>query len=499
MQRWLDYAVTPPLPLPDTVDGMLAYLTQVLGHACYESWTLTRVKQTYPALGDAKADKPALFQLLLDHPQAVEWWQGGRLRCAPADQAPKAQEVLRQLLNAHRRRFQSIDGNVPSTAKEDHALRWISLIDGRTPVALRTWLGGGVGRFQNQDSTTNTLAVNDDASALALFLEERASRSRHTLRAYAADLRKLIGWSRDRQRGPLSDLTRNDLLAYKHRLSQPHVSVNDDGAQQIKGAGVSTQARAMAVVASLYQYWYDTGYLIANPAAGLVSGTQVRTGFAPTRFLPPAALAACDQMIGAAVAQADDLLQLRRQAIWALFRYGGVRLAELVWDSRTNLPRIESDDDGRWALYVTGKGDKHRVIPLPDVATSPIKVYRAARGLTRSPLHWEAIPLIHGFKGGSLKESGLYREVKAIFVEVGCSLAADSPARAVLLAVASPHWLRHAYARALVVDHQVPLTVAQSLLGHASIQTTAGYAKTDLSQLREFVDLSFRIGEDGRK
>jgi integrase/recombinase XerC len=52
-------------------------------------------------------------------------------------------------------------------------------------------------------------------------------------------------------------------------------------------------------------------------------------------------------------------------------------------------------------------------------------------------------------------------------------------------------WLRHAYAKALVVDHQVPLPVAQALLGHASVQTTAAYAKTDLPQLRAFAEKSF--------
>ncbi|MYM94127.1 tyrosine-type recombinase/integrase [Duganella vulcania] len=494
MQRWLDHAVTPPQLLPDTVDGTLAYLTQVLGHACYEAWTLLRVKQIYPSLGDAKAAKPALFQLLLAHQQVIEWWQGGRLRCAPADQAPKQQDVLKQLLASHRRRFQTVDGDLPPAAEVDGVLGWITLVDGRTPVSLHAWLCGSIGRFQNHDVATNTLAAVDDASALVLFLQERASRSRHTLRAYANDLRKLIEWCRDRQYGPLSDLTRTDLLAYKHQLSEHRVSTDDDGSQQIKGAGESTLARAMAVVASLYQYWYDTGYLIANPAAGLLSGTQVRTGFVPTRFLPPAALAVCDLMMARAVAQTDNLTQRRRQAIWALFRYGGVRLAELAWDSRTNLPRIESDDEGRWALYVMGKGDKQRVVPLPDVAIGPIKAYRVARGLSSSLSRFEVIPLIHGFKGGSLMESGLYAEVKAIFVEAGGALAIDSPVRAVLLASASPHWLRHAYARALVVDHKVPLTVAQSLLGHASIQTTAGYAKTDLSQLREFVDLSFKAG-----
>ena len=55
----------------------------------------------------------------------------------------------------------------------------------------------------------------------------------------------------------------------------------------------------------------------------------------------------------------------------------------------------------------------------------------------------------------------------------------------------SPHWLRHAYARTLVVDRQVPLPAAQALLRHASVQTTAEYAKTDLSKLREFVERSF--------
>lgn len=67
----------------------------------------------------------------------------------------------------------------------------------------------------------------------------------------------------------------------------------------------------------------------------------------------------------------------------------------------------------------------------------------------------------------------------------------DKDSTQALLRKASPHWLRHAYARTLVVDHQVPLPAAQALLGHASVQTTAAYARTDLSQLRAFVDATF--------
>ena len=57
--------------------------------------------------------------------------------------------------------------------------------------------------------------------------------------------------------------------------------------------------------------------------------------------------------------------------------------------------------------------------------------------------------------------------------------------------VALPHGMHHAYALTLVVDTRVPLPAAQALVSHASVRTTAAYAKTDLSQLREFVELGF--------
>ncbi|WP_159106137.1 hypothetical protein [Herbaspirillum sp. B65] len=99
--------------------------------------------------------------------------------------------------------------------------------------------------------------------------------------------------------------------------------------------------------------------------------------------------------------------------------------------------------------------------------------------------------LIHELNGDSLKNSGLYSEVKAIFYSVAQTLAAVDPARSALLAAASPHWRRLAYAKTLVVDNQVSLTVTQALLGHSSVQTTAGYAKPDLTGLRHFVDRAF--------
>ena len=120
-----------------------------------------------------------------------------------------------------------------------------------------------------------------------------------------------------------------------------------------------------------------------------------------------------------------------------------------------------------------------------------MRVYRLARGLAAEPPAHEALPLIHGNKGEALRTAGLYREVKALLAAVAAGLPEHEAAQAMLLRAASPHWLRHAYARTLVVDHQVPLPAAQALLGHASVQTTAAYARTDLSQLRAFVEATF--------
>ncbi|MYM92281.1 tyrosine-type recombinase/integrase [Duganella vulcania] len=490
MERWLDHGVTPAALLPERIEDALTYLTHALGHDCYERWTIARLKQIFPSLADAKKSKPKIFQLLLDHDEVIQWWAHGRLHTALAADAPQPQTVLAGLLHTHRRRFK-IGALTPTVDNQvDEASRWLSLIESRRTDVLLTWLARP-GRFVNKDAASNTIDATNDAQALILFLRERASRSPHTLRAYAADLRRLINWARDRGTGPLSDLPRNDLLAYREMLALPRVTTGASGEQKIQRTSDSTQARALAVMASVYQYWFDTGYLVANPASGLVATNASRNTFSPSRFLPPTILAACDQWM-VDTNQAQDIAVLRRRAIWTAYRYSGVRLAELAWDALRNLPRVEVDGSGGWTLYVHGKGDKIRAVPLPLSAVAPIRSYRLARGLNPDPSSYEVLPLIHGFKGGALQAGGLYDEIKLIFKSIAERLKATDPGRTALLEAASPHWLRHAYAKALVVDHRVPLPVAQSLLGHASIQTTAAYAKTDLTQLREFVDLSFK-------
>lgn len=490
---WVDLGVVPPQWLPAGAAEVAVYLAQVLGHPVFERWNWTRLIQVYGALPDARRAKPALCRLLIDAPEAVEAWQRGRLQLFSAAEAPAIEAVVNGLLKAHRRRFQAEastfdDGRRAGESSGTSAVRRglsdrvVNVLDGK-------------GRFANADRATNTLGALSDLAAIEAFLRDKACRSRHTWRAYVADLEQLVTWCRSVDRGPLSDLSRQDLQAYRQWLSQLQVDLLEGEASEARpvarSLGERSKARALAVLGSLFRYWHETGYLIVNPAAGMASGRRQGRSLSVKRIAPTELLALCDRWVEQHTPHepaAMDLRAWRRAAIWSLFRCSGVRLAELAWRGEHGLPRLDIDAQGHWTLHVLGKGDKARAIPLPGGRAAVLGRYRAARGLPQRPVAQEILPLIHGEKGGALGPRGIYDEVKATLAAVATELEPSDPDNAALLREVSPHWLRHAYARTLVVDHQMPLPAAQQLLGHASVQTTAEYAKTDLHQLRDLVE-----------
>jgi integrase/recombinase XerC len=520
---WIDTAASPPQRLPDPIDAALDYVAEATGHPLYTRWTLSRLKRGCPSLADAKREHPTVFALLLEHEAAVEYWDRGRLRIVAADDAPPPATILERVLHEHRHRFHEVtdadtllpanDGAAPAATGV-----WLTTLEPPHTGAARVdhvssaiptaggWLARA-GRFVNPSMVTNTLGVADDAQAVILFLRDRASRSPHTQRAYLADLRRLIAWCEREQLGPLSDLTRHDLLAYRREVEQaPAIGeLTSAGTRHPARHGrpgtprersAAVPSRPLAVVSSLFRYWLRTGYLMANPAADLSGGGAARAAWMPTRIMPARVVALCDAVVaGAAPAGLAPPVWARRCAIWSPYRYGGVRLAEPVWSEPLKLPRLDVDVDGdtdtHWTLHVRGKGNKLRAIPLPAVCLPPLRIYRRACGLVPEPGAFERLPVIQSEKRDALGVSGLYDEVKAVFHAAQARVEPGDRVTLAVLRAASTHWLRHGYARTLVVDHAVPLPVAQTLLGHASVQTTAAYARTDLTQTRAFVEGSF--------
>lgn len=486
---WVDVVASPAQRLPSDITAAVAYVAEALGHVVYRRWTLAAIKASYPSFGEATNARPAVMALLRNHREVVEYWHVGRVLVVTPTDAPKPEAVLEELLARQPKRFKRTEGaQLAVTVNTGAKARAVELAPTVLPARVEDWLARS-GRFVNADHETNTLGATNDAHAVALFLHEKASRSKHTHRAYVAELRRLAIWCQANQLGPFSALTRHDLLAYRHALSTG-TGAPVGGSPNKPSDAVKT--RAIAVVTSLFGYWAKTGYLSANPAASLDAGQGSRARFEPRRVLRRELLEECDAWVRNPLTErGDDLTRARQQAIWTLYRYAGVRLVELVWSDEEKLPKLEIVDDGRWKLTVLGKRRKIRAIPLPKRCIMVLQRYRRLRGLPPDPPAHEHAALIHGLKDGSLRTSGLYDEVKAIF-QAAAELRAKTDAEgAKRLREASPHWLRHGYARELVVEHNVPLPVAQALLGHASIQTTAGYTKTDFIEQGQFVDQTF--------
>jgi site-specific recombinase XerD len=436
---WLDTGRRPPQRLPDSVDAALEYLAHALGHPLYCRWTLTMLKRGCPSVSDAKREHPAVFALLLDHDAAIEYRERGRLRAVPEAAAPSAATVLERTLRQHRRRFRhSVADEAPEGACATPAGPVSQELAPLPAGVAPAWLARA-GRFANPLPLTNTLGVADDAQAVKLFLRERASHSPHTLRAYASELRRLAAWCGREQLGPFSDLTRQDLMAYRDALQAPHAGP----AGNLRRAAPASISRALAAVSSLFAWWHRTGYLTVNPAEGLAAGRRARMTWTPVRFLPAAALAHCDALAADAPADVPPVLWLRRCAIWALYRYAGVRLAELVWNEELALAHVAVDEAGQWTLHVLGKGQRLRAISLPSTCLPALRSYRRAVGLPPDPPASERLPLIHSERGRALGASGLYDEVHALFTWAATRVPVGDRAMRAALEVASTHWLRH--------------------------------------------------------
>jgi integrase/recombinase XerC len=85
-------------------------------------------------------------------------------------------------------------------------------------------------------------------------------------------------------------------------------------------------------------------------------GCSRRTGANGSRRPGASVLALCDPVVsGTAPDTVSALVWARRGAIWSLYPYAGVRLAERVWSDADGPPRLEVDPRDQCTLHVLGQ------------------------------------------------------------------------------------------------------------------------------------------------
>ncbi len=282
-----------------------------------------------------------------------------------------------------------------------------------------------------------------------LLAERRASR--HTVRAYLADVHAFLGFAAEHLGGPpgpddLANLTLADFRAWLARRAR-------------EGADAGTRARALSAVRSFFRYLDRTG-AVPNAALGAVRTPKIAKSL-PRPLTPQDALAALD---AAGELDPRDWVGRRDRALLALLYGCGLRLAEALALTPRTLPRSGE-------LIVTGKGGRQRAVPVLPAVAAALEAYAATCPFPVGPDE----PLFRGVRGGPLNPGVAERQVRRLRALLG------------LPETVTPHAFRHSFATHLLADGG-DLRAIQELLGHASLSTTQRYTEVDTARLYAVYD-----------
>jgi integrase/recombinase XerC len=278
-------------------------------------------------------------------------------------------------------------------------------------------------------------------------LTRERRRSQHTVRAYVATARRLIGFlgqhlGQGVDAAALAGLTPADLRAF--------LTV-----RRAEGLGNASAARELSAVRGFLAFAAaDAGREAAPPR---LKGPKIPRSV-PRPISP-------DEAVSLAEEAADDAkepwIAARDLAVLTLLYGSGLRVAEALGLTGAALPLGE-------ALLVTGKRGKTRVVPLLAPVREGIEHY-----LSLCP--WPAakdLPLFRGARGGPLRGEIVRRAVMKARRALGLSERT------------TPHALRHSFATHLL-GRGADLRSLQELLGHASLSSTQIYTAVDAAHLMD--------------
>jgi len=287
-----------------------------------------------------------------------------------------------------------------------------------------------------------------------IYLEVQRNVSKHTLKAYIADVEEFNSFLRESDIIKKSDALINvepetirTYLSHLYRKKVKKVTVN----------------RKIYSLRSFYKYLLRAGKIKNNPAE-MVQTAKIEK-YMPT-FL------SVDEMFQLLGAQGDNSVSgLRDHAMLELFYSSGLRLSELAGLNVTDL-------DFRQALVkLRGKGKKERIVPVGQKALQAIDEYIKKTTEVRKECDDNLFnnPLFLNARGKRITARSIARIVDAMTVKSGIGRKI------------SPHALRHTFATHLL-NAGADLRSIQELLGHESLSTTQKYTAVNINRMMEVYD-----------
>ena len=287
-----------------------------------------------------------------------------------------------------------------------------------------------------------------------IYLEVQRNVSKHTLKAYIADVEEFSSFLKEDNIKKKSDAIINvDPETIRSYLSNLY-------RQKVKKVTVN---RKISSLRSFYKYLLRAGKIRSNPAE-LVQTSKTEK-YMPT-FL------SVDETFQLLSDHGDNsVLSLRDHAMLELFYSSGLRLGELAGLNVTDL------DLGQALVKLRGKGKKERIVPVGKQALQVIGEYIRQTGELRKESDEDIFkkPLFLNARGGRITPRSIARIVDAITVKSGIGRKI------------SPHALRHSFATHLL-NAGADLRSIQELLGHESLSTTQKYTAVNINRMMEVYD-----------
>ena len=371
--------------------------------------------------------------------------------------------------------------------------------------------------------------VDDDWHAVEIWLRSVARRSRsgstETVATYRFHLAKLRWYCENVRRVTPSRWTLQDVEAFKEFLAdlpfqalcarvdtgtaQPgrYVKQTEQGYTPFRiQPSTGSRSDIERFVHAMFKAWHATGYIRLNPMALEGAGARRTINAHRAIDVDVHALVLVTMEREQCDSPAARQINLRDRFILVALRELGLRASEIVGSSMNAFEQLSDPQTKRryWVFHVTAlvaKGGKERWVPVTDILLKMLEEYRMAFGLSPQPTLAERGALLLSpytravlIAGkpvrsandrrffGAWKElttrQHLFALVKARLATTAAILDAqpDTARLADDLRQASPHWLRHTFAKAALLQGQSMLEVA-NLLGHSSMDTTMIYTK----------------------
>jgi len=384
---------------------------------------------------------------------------------------------------------------------------------------LPRWLSGTDG--VNRSPAFCFISARNDLEAINTYLN-RFKGQDHTERAYRKELERFILWCALVACKPMSSLLVDDCEAYKNFLRAPLPEFC--GPRTVKTSkrwkpfadepmSAASQKQAMLVLRGAFDWLVKVRYLAGNPWVAVKDPKVVKQvdEMQIDRALTKSAWDAVIDVLTQLASTAENYQDRVALAAILLMGDSGLRRAEVASARRHNM-KPSRHAHGVWMLSVLGKRSVIRKVPVSQRTVDALRAHWLDRGLGFDQL-LEDRPMIapivipgtaaakakhsagttNGYSANSFYEliAGALRRVREYAVAYcGVETPLFTPEDLAQLEQTSPHAFRHTFGT-LAVEDDMPIVVAQDILGHASASTTSIYVKAKDKRIAEAAEKYF--------